>query len=421
MTALTELSTIEISQLAAPFEITPNAIVKNRFFKSAMSETLGEISGRPQEGLVTLFGRWAQGGAGLLVTGNIMVDSRALGEPGNVVVEGDRDLDILERWAQAGTANGTHLWPQLNHPGRQAPRRLNAETVAPSAVPFSPTLKMAFETPRELRAEEILDIIQRFATTAGVLKRAGFTGIQIHGAHGYLVSQFLSPIYNRRQDEWGGDIHGRMRLVMEIYKAIRAEVGDDFPIGIKLNSADFQKGGFSEEESLMVIKALSEAGINAIEISGGNYEAPALFFGDKMKESTKIREAYFLDFAEKVRKESNVALTVTGGFRSRSGMASALVEGNLDFVGIARPVAVDPDFPNKILSGNISAIKIRNLKTYIPLVDNSGMAELAWYHLQMHRTASGKVTKPKEYPMISLIKNMTAAGVSGFKFSRLRE
>lgn len=421
MTALTEISSIEIAQLAEPFEIAPNAVVKNRFFKSAMSETLGEINGRPQEGLVTLFKRWAQGGAGLLVTGNIMVDSRALGEPGNVVVEGDRDLDILERWAQAGTANGTHLWPQLNHPGRQAPRGLNSETVAPSAVPFSPTLKMAFETPRELRTEEILDIIQRFATTAGVFKRAGFTGIQIHGAHGYLVSQFLSPIYNQRQDEWGGDIHGRMRLVLEIYKAIRAEVGNEFPIGIKLNSADFQKGGFSEEDSLLVIKALSKAGINAIEISGGNYEAPALFFGDKMKESTKRREAYFLDFAEKVRKQSNIALTVTGGFRSRSGMASALSEGNLDFVGIARPVAVDPDFPNKILSGQASALKIRNLKTYIPLIDNSGMVELAWYHLQMHRTANGKETKPKESPMLSVIKNMSAAGVSGFKFSRLRE
>ena len=198
--------------------------------------------------------------------------------------------------AAAGTKNGTQLWMQINHPGKQSPKGLNKETVSPSAIPFKKDMAAFFSTPRELTEAEIQDIIQRYARTAAVAKKAGFSGVQIHGAHGYLVSQFLSGHHNTRTDQWGGNPENRRRFVLSVFEAMRAAVGNEFPIGIKLNSADFQRGGFTEEESLDVIRALSAAGIDLIEVSGGTYEAPVMSGTKKMevKDSTRQREAYLL-------------------------------------------------------------------------------------------------------------------------------
>jgi len=287
--------------LSQPFTLPNGAVVKNRLAKSAMSEALGTTDNHVTDGLATLYRRWADGGIGLLITGNVMIDRRALGEPNNVALEDESDLELLKQWADAGTRNGTQLWMQINHPGKQVPKGLNAESVAPSAIPFGKEIAAFFATPRELTEAEILDIIARFGRTAAIAQKAGFSGVQIHGAHGYLVSQFLSGHHNQRTDQWGGNAENRRRFVLEVFKAIRAQTGPDFPVGIKLNSADFQKGGFTEEESLDVIRALSEAGIDMIEISGGTYEAPAMA-GVKevpVKDSTRRREAYFLEFAEK--------------------------------------------------------------------------------------------------------------------------
>jgi len=199
---------------------------------------------------------------------------------------------------------------QINHPGKQIPRFLSREPVAPSAIPLGRGLDKLFATPRELADSEIRDIISRFAFVAGKAQETGFSGVQIHGAHGCLVSQFLSPRHNKRTDEWGGSPENRRRFVLAVYQAIRDTVGPDFPVGIKLNSADFMKDGFSEEESMDVVRALSEAGIDLIEISGGTYEAPAMT-GFKAKASNE-REAYFLDYADAVRRHTDVPLMVTG-------------------------------------------------------------------------------------------------------------
>lgn len=228
--------------------------VKNRFYKAAMSETMATKSNNPTEELVKLYGRWAQGGAGLLMTGNVMIDREALGEPGNVVIEDERDLDILKRWAKSGTQNGTQLWMQINHPGKQSPKTLSKNPVAPSAIPLTGDIKDFFNKPRELTSDEIWQLIKRFGNAARIAKKAGFTGVQIHAAHGYLINQFLSPHHNQRQDEWGGDLNGRMKFLIETYYEIRKQVGEKFPIGLKLNSADFQRGGFTEEESMKVLK-----------------------------------------------------------------------------------------------------------------------------------------------------------------------
>lgn len=395
--------------LSQPFTLRGTTI-RNRLAKSAMSEALGERDGAPGPGLPVLYRRWAEGGLGLVITGNVMVDHRALGEPGNVVIEDDRHLDALRRWAQAGTAGGTQLWMQLNHPGKQAPRGLNRETVSPSAVPFPPQLARFFATPRELRTDEIEDIVQRFARAARVAQQAGFSGVQIHGAHGYLVSQFLSPKHNIRTDEWGGTPEKRRRFVLAVLAAMRAQVGPDFPIGIKLNSADFQRGGFTEEESLDTVRALEAAGIDLIEISGGTYEAPAMTGirqqarggstgPGPVRESTRQREAYFLEFAEKARAAVKVPLMVTGGFRTPQGMADALASGAVDFVGLARSLALEPDVGLRLLAGQPGRHTVKLLKTGIGAIDRMGLLEVSWYTRQLHRIAAGQPPVPDESPL----------------------
>ena len=248
------------------FKLPCGTEVKNRILKSAMSEQLGTATNSPTKDLINIYRAWSQGGCGILVTGNIMIDRRALGEPNNVAVEDERDLPILSQWAAAGSDNNTQLWAQLNHPGKQTPKGLCKESVSPSAVPFAPDMQSFFATPRALTETEILDIIERFGRSAAVVKKAGFTGVQIHGAHGYLVSQFLSPHHNVRQDKWGGSLENRMRFVLAVYDKIRENVGPDFPVSIKLNSADFQRGGFAEDESVVVMQTLAEKGIDLIEV-----------------------------------------------------------------------------------------------------------------------------------------------------------
>ena len=262
--------------LNQPLRLPNGTVLRNRLAKAAMSETLGTYDNRPTPDLVQLYRRWAASGLGLIITGNVMVDRRALGEPGNVAIEDEADLPVLRQWAQAATGQGAAIWAQLNHPGKQSTKGLNAYNLAPSAVPFRKDMAAFFETPREATPSEIQDIIERFGRSAAICKKAGFSGVQIHGAHGYLVSQFLSPHHNRRSDGWGGTPKKRRRFVLAVYAEIRRQVGPDFPVGIKLNSADFQRGGFTEEESIETIRALADAGIDLIEISGGTYEAPAM-------------------------------------------------------------------------------------------------------------------------------------------------
>ncbi len=403
--------------LAQSFTLQSGAVVKNRLAKSAMSEALGTRDGAPTDNLTELYGQWALGGVGLCITGNVMIDRRAIGEPGNVIVESERDLSALQRWAQAGTQGGTQLWMQLNHPGKQAPKGLNRENVAPSAVPFRPEVAMFFPVPRELTESEILDIIQRFGRAAAVAKKAGFSGVQIHGAHGYLVSQFLSPHHNRRTDRWGGSAENRRRFVLEVLAEIRKQVGEGFPVGIKLNSADFQRGGFTEEESLDAIRALAAAGIDLIEISGGTYEAPAMtgIKQEAMKESTKKREAYFMEFAEKARAAVQVPLMLTGGFRSLEGMAGAITSGSIDFVGMARSLALEPDLPSRLLKGQQPVHVVRPIKTGIKAIDRTGMLEVTWYTRQLKRISSGQPPVPRESGLKVFLINAYKMAMSGRK------
>jgi len=374
--------------LSSPLTLPCGQTLKNRLFKSAMSEALGRLNHHPDQRLVRLYARWAAGGTGTLVTGNVMIDRRALGEAGNVVLEEGMDLEPFAAWAKAGSAQDSKIWMQLNHPGKQAAPYFNRDPVAPSAIGFGPQLAKVFPTPRALEGTEIKVIIQRFAKSAKLAEEAGFHGAQIHGAHGYLVSQFLSPRHNQREDEWGGSLQNRMRFVLEIHRAIREAVSGSFAVSIKLNSADFQRGGFSEEEALEVVARLGEEGIDLIEISGGTYEAPAM--SGPQKQSTIAREAYFLDFAQKARKATEAKLALTGGFRTPSVMKETLASGAIDLVGLARPLAVDPEASQKCLRGEALTPLPEKISSGVKAVDMAIMLPITWYEAQLQRMGRGK-------------------------------
>ena len=335
--------------------------LENRLVKAAMTEGLASPTGLPTEALERLYGLWSDGGAGLLLSGNIQVDGDHLERPGNVIIDqppNETMHQALSSWANTATRNGNHFWAQISHPGRQTQKVINPYPKAPSAV------KMAlpggqFGEPVALTVAEIEDIVRRFGVCAAAVKAAGFTGVQIHAAHGYLLSQFLSPRTNLRNDQYGGSLVNRARALLECVSTVREAVGHDFPVAVKLNSADFQKGGFAFEDSLQVAQWLEVAGIDVLEISGGTYEQPKLLGAEGLEEeepqnvapSTLMREAYFVDFALAMKKTLSIPLMVTGGFRRRDVMEQAINAGGADLIGLGRPLCVVTDAPAKLLTG----------------------------------------------------------------------
>ena len=337
------------------------AVLPNRLSKAAMTEGLATAEGIPTAELARLYGLWSDGGAGMLLSGNIIIDKDHLERPGNVVIDRppSRQMrDALARWAADATRNGNQFWAQISHAGRQTQKLVNKNPKAPSAIKLG-LPGGQFGEPVALMIDEIHDIVQRFGVCAAAVKEAGFTGVQIHAAHGYLLSQFLSPRSNQRIDVYGGDLANRARALLEVVASVRAAVGPDFPVAVKLNSADFQKGGFAFEESLQVAQWLQEASIDLIEISGGTYEQPKLLGIAGMEEeekqnvaqSTMMREAYFVDFAIAMREKVSVPLMVTGGFRQRTAMEQALESGAADLIGLGRPMCVMTDAPNQLIAG----------------------------------------------------------------------
>jgi 2,4-dienoyl-CoA reductase-like NADH-dependent reductase (Old Yellow Enzyme family) len=326
-----------------------------------MTEGLATADGRPTPELETLYTRWSLGGAGLHLTGNVQIDRDHLERPGNVIIDREPDDAMkaaLASWAAAGTQGGNHLWMQISHAGRQTMASVNAHPKAPSAVKLGMPGGQ-FGEPIALTETEILDLINRFAVAASAAQEAGFTGVQIHAAHGYLLSQFLNPRANQRTDDWGGSLENRARFLMDVIKAVRAKVGAAFPISVKLNAADFLRGGFDFEDSLMVARWLQAAGLDLLEISGGSYEQPAMMdmAGMEAREEPKVasstaeREAYFVDFAKAMKAEIAMPIMVTGGFRSRRAMEYALSTSAADLIGLGRPLCVDTSGPSRLLAG----------------------------------------------------------------------
>ncbi len=396
------------SVLDQPLTLPCGAVLSNRIAKAAMTEGLASPELRATPRLASLYERWSRGGAGMLLTGNVQIDRWVLERPGNVAIDDNGGDEELKAWARAGTVNGNHLWMQISHAGRQSPRYVAAEPVAPSAVQLD--LMGNFRRPRALEANEIMDFIQRFARAAAKARDCGFTGVQIHSAHGYLLSSFLSPVTNQRTDEWGGSLDNRARFLLETVRAVRGQVGDDFPVSVKLNSDDFRKGGFSHEDCLQVVQWLEREGVDLLEISGGNYEQPQMIgLGGRaeletgVRHSTRVREAYFLEYADSIRKVSKIPLMVTGGFRTLEGMEQALAEDHCDVIGMGRPLCVDPEVPNKLLRGDIlvapraeDRVKLAQHGYLSPASPNflirtiNAFGSQGWYYQQIFRLADGK-------------------------------
>jgi 2,4-dienoyl-CoA reductase-like NADH-dependent reductase (Old Yellow Enzyme family) len=332
--------------LSNPLTLRGGITLPNRLAKAATSEHLADRRGAPTNQLVTAYRALARSGTGLLITGNVMVDGAALEAPRNVVIEDGRHHEQLRRWAAVTEGTDAKFILQLSHPGRQTLRGnvlpgRRQDVVGPSEVALAVGGSRLFRAPRALSDSEITAIIGRFSRAARVAADAGFHGVEIHAAHGYLFNQFLSPLVNQRTDRWGGSLESRMRLLVETVREIRAATSEQFLIAVKLNSADFQRGGFDSDDSLIVARALDEEGIDLLEISGGTFESTAMVTGTPQRESTRAREAYFLEFAERFAREVSVPLMLTGGFRTRQGMNEALDSGAVDIVGLARPITYE--------------------------------------------------------------------------------
>jgi 2,4-dienoyl-CoA reductase-like NADH-dependent reductase (Old Yellow Enzyme family) len=399
--------------LSKPLRLPCGATLKNRLAKASMTEGLGDSMNRATERHVRLYRRWARGGAGLLLSGNVQVDRNHLERPGNIAVDGNGGLDALRAMARAGTSTGNHFWMQINHPGRQTPASINPRPSAPSAVALA-TVEQGCGDPVAMTESQIKDVIRRFAHVAGVARDTGFTGVQVHAAHGYLMSQFLSPTSNLRTDDWGGSLANRARMLLEIVRETRKAVGRDFPVSVKLNSSDFQKSGFSDEDSMQVVRWLADASVDLIEVSGGNYEQPQMIgCGEtqlaaaaagqrRVAESTRLREAYFLDYAARVRPMAGVPLMITGGFRSRAAMIEALESDQLDVIGLGRPMCADPEICAKLLSGEAEEAPAPERDIVLERADigaevsdtvfkiMASYAPVAWCYLQLFRLGEGE-------------------------------
>ncbi|WP_265446253.1 NADH:flavin oxidoreductase/NADH oxidase family protein [Flexivirga meconopsidis] len=392
--------------ITQPLTLPCGAQLPNRIAKAAMSEQLAARDGGPTDKLRRLYGVWGHSGAGLLLSGNMMIDRRALTEPGNVILDDDRHLDDVRAWTGAATACGAHFWAQINHPGKVAVAPFDKRPVAPSAL-RSTVPGYNLRQPRALSGTEIQEVIERFRRTARLAIDGGFTGVQVHAAHGYLLSQFLSPQANKRDDEWGGDAQRRRRLLLEVVDAVRAEVGRAIPVGVKLNSTDFVRGGFSSDEAADVAVALGEVGVDLLEISGGGYEQPAM---TGVARAVKRREGYFHEFAAQVRAASDVPLMLTGGMRSPDYMNEVIEDGTVDVIGVGRPLAFAPDFPRRVLAGE--SVRLPASPRRLGFSPLDGYNELAWHNVQLHRIAAGKTpqARPGIHTLARAVGRITVAG-----------
>ena len=401
--------------LNQPLTLPCGAILTNRLAKAAMTEGLADTKGRPTHELERLYGIWSDGGAALQISGNIVIDADHLERPGNVILDSAPNEEMtaaLKRWTKAATRSGNHFWAQISHAGRQTMKAVNPHPKAPSAVKLG-LPGGQFCMPVALDEDEIYNLIGRFAQAARIAQQTGFTGVQIHAAHGYLISQFLSPRSNLRTDQWGGTLENRARFLLYAVNSARQIVGPDFPIAVKLNSADFQRGGFAFEDSLQVARWLQDGSVDLIEVSGGTYEQPKLLGIEGLEAeepqavaaTTLAREAYFVDFAKAMKLELSIPLMLTGGFRTRSAMEQAIKSGATDIIGLGRPLCTLTDAPKRLLGGMAIMPKTETQLALFPdwlsrlrklkiLRGIEGFAVQYWFYAQLYALGRTGRTNP---------------------------
>jgi 2,4-dienoyl-CoA reductase-like NADH-dependent reductase (Old Yellow Enzyme family) len=381
--------------------VLPNGIaIKNRFVKAAMEENMSEGDQLPGTALGNLYAAWARGGVGMIITGNVMVDKMAMTGPGGVVLEADTAILPFQAWSKIAKQNNTIVIMQINHPGRQVFKKMGGKVLSPSNVALNMGKHSSlFTQPKAMSEAEIQDVIARFVITAKRAEEAGFDGVQIHAAHGYLISQFLSPLTNIRKDQWGGELLARAKILYEIIHQVKNSCSKQFIVSVKLNSADFQRGGFDVEDAIEVVKILNTMGLDFIELSGGSYEAPAMQ-GKSGDDRTLAREAYFFAFAKQIVQHSNIPVMVTGGIK-RFTVVNDVLDSNIDLVGIASALAFNPALVNQW------EIK-QDALGYIPATSwkdktLSGLANMALVKRQLRRIGNGNSPSVNSSPLITLI------------------
>jgi 2,4-dienoyl-CoA reductase-like NADH-dependent reductase (Old Yellow Enzyme family) len=382
--------------LFSPLALRSGTTLRNRIAKAAMEEGMAGSAQLPDERLISLYRHWGEGGAGLLITGNVMVHAEALTGPGGVVLDDRAPLEPFTHWAHAGKAGGASLWMQISHPGRQVQARMPGVAWAPSAVPVElGRQSKRFGRPMAMTEEQIHETTQRFATAAALAERAGFDGVEVHAAHGYLLSQLLSPLVNKRRDGWGGPLENRARFLLDVIRSIRTVVSSSFGVAVKLNSADFQRGGFDADDAARVIAMLEPLGVDLVELSGGSYESPAMS-GRPADARTVAREAYFLELAAALAETSPLPLMLTGGITRRE-TAEAVLESGIAIVGMGTAIAVTPDLPNRWRAGREATHRLKPINWSDRTLASAASMSLVRH--QMRRITRGKDPTGRTHPL----------------------
>lgn len=325
--------------LALPLDLPCGVRLKNRLIKSAMSDSLGDGAGNPTKAQIRLYERWAEGGAALSLIGEVQTSPHYPEKPGNLVLAAGVDLTAMKALAKRGSTNGAHIWPQLGHAGALAHE--------PISTPKGPSpLDVEGLKCEVMSLAEIRDLPMSYAQAAKLAQNAGFDGVMIHAGHGFLFSQFLSPLFNHRSDAYGGSVKKRFRIIGEVIDAVRDAVGPAFPIGIRINATDKLEGGISAVDALEVVRLLDETSVDLIDISGGTYFPGAKSSSD----GTSSSGPYFTDFAKRAKKITSKPLILTGGFETRDQARQALQDGSADAVSLARAMALNPSLANEWLS-----------------------------------------------------------------------
>ncbi|MFE4256875.1 NADH:flavin oxidoreductase/NADH oxidase family protein [Streptomyces sp. NPDC056910] len=388
------------SELFSPLPLRSGQVLNNRIAKAAMEENMAGDGQLPDQRLLTLYRRWAAGGTGLLITGNVMVHAEALTGPGGIVLDENAPLKPFTEWAEAGKSGGGTIWMQINHPGRQVASNMPGVVWGPSDVGVDLGRHSGrFGRPTAMTPAQIDATVTRFAVTAHRAEKAGFDGVEVHAAHGYLLSQFLSPLVNKRTDQWGGSLENRARMLLDVVRAVRDAVSPSFAVAVKLNSADFQRGGFDADDARQVIEMLEPLGVDLVELSGGSYESPAMT-GRSADARTQAREAYFLDLAKDLVRTSPLPLMLTGGI-TRRATAERVLDSGVAIVGMGTALAVTPDLPDRWRSHREAARQMAPVTwSDKALASAAGMAQVRH---QMGRLSRGSDARPRIHPVYTLL------------------
>jgi len=394
------MSEFEQSAVFTPFTLPSGLTLKNRVVKAAMEENLAEANQTPSQVLKNIYSEWAKGGCGLIITGNVMVDHLAMTGPGGLALEQQTDITAFAELARLAQQNDCKIVMQINHPGRQVFKNMGGKAFSASDIALDVGKHShLFAQPKAMTQSDINDVVTRFTQTALQAEKAGFNGVQIHAAHGYLLAQFLSPLTNKRDDKWGGSLENRARLLLEITKSVKAHCSESFSVSIKLNSADFQRGGFEPIDAQAVVNMLSALKVDFVELSGGSYEAPAMQ-GQAGDERTLAREAYFLEFAKAISEQSTIPIMTTGGI-SRLDVANKVISSGVALVGMATALAYQPNLVNCWQTQPTQNL----LMPRVTFKDKTiaGLATMALVKRQIRRVGQGKHVKANASAIFTLI------------------